>query len=128
MGRRETKYQIINKWLAGLVYLSFFLVQFNVHSGACPQKLSYFSSDYSMANNSHPTQSDDQWMVHKNTRHSGFKFNKRFHPEKLLTAPKLAQTEVYFCYHIITPLIHEDQPLTQFSFNSPSLRGPPAIV
>lgn len=128
MARKKNIFRVINKWLAGLVYLSFFLVQFNVHFGPCSRKISYFSSDYSSVNNSHFQKSGGQSLVHKDTKHSGFKFNKRFHPEKLLAAPVPEPAEVYFSYHIVTALIREDQPLTQFSFNSPSLRGPPAIV
>ncbi len=110
----------------GFIYLSFFLVQFNIHLSGTPDNVSYFSCDYSSINNTQ--HSPDRHLIHSNSRHTQFKLNKRFHPKSLFVLPSIPDILVEINYHNQTPLIHEDDPLTNYSFNSPSLRGPPSLV
>jgi hypothetical protein len=121
-------YNILSKILAGFIYLSFFLVQFNIHLNGTPRNFSYFSCDYSSINNTQSSHSDGHHLIHPDSKLSNFKLNKRFHPEKLFTAPVLPDILAVINYQNPTPFIHEDDPLTNYSFNSPSLRGPPAFV
>ncbi len=112
--------------MAGVIYLSFFLVQFNIHLNGTPNNVSYFSCDYSSINNTQ--HSPDLHLIHSNSRHTHFKLNKRFHPENLFTLPSAPDMVIEVNYKTQAPLVHADDPLTNYSFNSPSLRGPPATV
>jgi hypothetical protein len=112
--------------MTGFIYLSFFLVQFNIHLNGTPENVSYFSCDYSSINNTE--HSSGSHLIHSNSRHTHLKLNKRFHPENLFTLPSLPDLLVEINYKSQTPLVHEEDPLTNYSFNSPSLRGPPAAV
>ncbi len=112
--------------MAGFIYLTFFLVQFNIHLNGTPQNISYFSCDYSSINNTQ--HSADLHLIHSNSRHTHLKLNKRFHPENLFTLPSAPDMVIEISYKTRTPLVHADDPLTNYSFNSPSLRGPPATV
>jgi hypothetical protein len=119
---------VFSKTLTGLIYLSFFLVQFNVHLNGTPREISVFTCDYNPANCSHPDSPKQSGGIHKQSGLAGFKLNKRFHPENLFTAPAQMPVLVKVSYRVPVPLLNDEQPLTHYSFNSPSLRGPPAIV
>jgi hypothetical protein len=114
--------------MAGFIYLSFFLVQFNVHLNGTPNNVSYFSCDYSSINNKAYSSNANHHLIRTNSKHSNFKLNKRFHPERLFTVTTLPDMLAEINYRIQTALIHEEDPLTNYSFNSPSLRGPPVFV
>ncbi|HEY2347722.1 MAG TPA: hypothetical protein VGH64_01840 [Puia sp.] len=123
---KKTLYHIFSKTAAGFIYLSFFLVQFNFHLRGTPKNVSYFSCDYSSINNSHHL--SDRSLIHSNSRHTHFKLNKRFHPKNQFTLPTKEDHLVKFSYRIQSPLVEEQDPLTNYSFNSPTLRGPPSFV
>jgi len=117
-----------SKVIAGFIYLSFFLVQFNVHLNGTPNNVSYFSCDYSSINNKVYSSNSNQHLIRTNSKHSNFKLNKRFHPERLFTVNSLPDMAMELNYRTHTALVHEEDPLTKYSFNSPSLRGPPDFV
>ena len=121
-------FHIISRGLAGLIYLSFFLVQFNIHLNGTPREISVFTCDYNPANCAQHNFSTTAGGIHKQTRHAGFKLNKRFHPENLFMAPAQSLVFVEISYRTPVPLLNDEQPLTNYSFNAPSLRGPPVIV
>lgn len=108
-----------------LVYVSFFSVQLNLHFGKIPE-VSFFTGDFisQHTGNLHKKLSSAD---HRESKPIGFRLNKRFHPSYLI-APEVLQDLVKYSFSIQTELLNERQPLTNFSFNSPSLRGPPAIV
>ena len=110
-----------------LVYLSFYLVQLNVHFGSTPVR-SIFSSDFVSQNTGKGSVAVIEKNKHKDSRSTGFRLNKRFHPEYLSTAPEMLQDLIRQSFCMETPLLNDEQPLTSFSFNSPALRGPPAVV
>jgi hypothetical protein len=114
------------KMMVGFIYLSFFLVQFNVHLNGTPKNVSYFSCDYSSINNTQ--HSPDLHLIHSNSRNTHLKLNKRFHPKNLFTISLLEIPLVKLSYQIQSPMVHAEDPLTNYSFNSPSLRGPPDTV
>lgn len=114
--------------MAGIIYLTFFLVQFNVHLNGTPNNVSYFSCDYSSINNTSNSSKSNQHLNCTHSKHSNFKLNKRFHPKNLFILPSVPDMVVEINYNTQTPLVHEEDPLTNYSFNSPSLRGPPAFV
>jgi len=109
------------------VYVSFYMVQLNVHFGKIPE-VSFFTGDFISQQSD---QSNHQLLnkdKHKDSKAVSFRLNKRFHPSHLFTAPEVLQNLIAYSFHIETELLNDTQPLTSFSFNSPSLRGPPAIV
>jgi hypothetical protein len=109
------------------IYVAFFSVQLNLHFGAEPA-VSFFTGDFiSQQSNKtfHSVLSKDN---HKDSKSKCFRLNKRFHPSHLFTAPDVLQDLVKYSFSIESPLLNDTQPLTSFSFNSPSLRGPPAQV
>ena len=110
-----------------LVYLSFYLVQLNVHFGLPPIR-SIFSSDFVSQNSGKGSIAVIEKNKHKDSRSTGFRLNKRFHPEYLSTAPEMLPDLVRLSFQIQTVLLNDEQPLTSFSFNAPSLRGPPVVV
>jgi hypothetical protein len=110
-----------------LVYLSFYLVQLNVHFGVTPVR-SIFSGDFVSQNSVKGSHSTIEKSKHKDSKSAGFRLNKRFHPEYLSTAPELLQDLVRLSFRIQIVLLNDEQPLTSFSFNAPSLRGPPVVV
>jgi hypothetical protein len=128
MHRIKNLLRVIFKIQAGLIYLSFFLVQFNIHLSGTPREISVFTCDYSPTNCAHHDFSAKTGGIHKRTRHSGFKLNKRFHPENLFMAPAQSLVLVEIRYRTPEPLLNDEQPLTNYSFNAPSFRGPPVIV
>ena len=121
-------HKILSKTVAGIIYLSFFLVQFNIHLNGTPDNVSYFSCDYSPVNNTAFSFNSNQHLNCSHTKISNFKLNKRFHPESLFTVPSAPDLRIEINYKMQTPLVHADDPLTNYSFNSPSLRGPPFAV
>ncbi len=112
--------------MAGFIYLTFFLVQFNIHPERNASKYFLFLLRYSSINNTQ--HSADLHLIHSNSRHTHLKLNKRFHPENLFTLPYAPDMLIEISYKTRTPLVHADDPLTNYSFNSPSLRGPPETV
>jgi hypothetical protein len=125
---KRSLYQIFRKAGATVIYLTFFLVQFNVHLNGTPDNVSYFSCDYSSINNKAYSSNSNQHLIRTDSKHSKFKLNKRFHPERLFTVSSAPDMVVELNYKIHSSLVHEEEPLTNYSFNSPSLRGPPAFV
>jgi hypothetical protein len=126
--RKGSLNHIFPRIMAGVIYLTFFLVQFNVHLNGTPNNVSYFSCDYSSVNNKAFSSKSNHHLIRTNSKHSNFKLNKRFHPENLFIIPSVPDMLVEINYKTQTPLVHAEDPLTNYSFNSPSLRGPPAIV
>ena len=110
-----------------LVYVSFYLVQLDVHFGPTPGP-SFFSSDYASEHSDKVSNTFLNKNIHKGSKPASFRLNKRFHPEYLFTVPEVLQDLVKYSFRIQTSLLNETQPLTNFSFNSPSLRGPPQVV
>jgi len=110
-----------------LVYVSFYMVQLNMHIGR-PPTVSFLTGDF----NTQPTDKDFHPVLckdsHKDSKIAGFRLNKRFHPSHLFSAPDVLQDLVEYSFTIQTTLLNETQPLTNFSFNAPSLRGPPQVV
>jgi hypothetical protein len=125
---KNSFYHSCSKITAGFIYLSFFLVQFNVHLNGTPNNVSYFSCDYSSINNTAFSSKSNHHLIRTHSKHSNFKLNKRFHPQCLFTVPSAPDMLVELNYITQTSLVHEEDPLTNYSFNSPSLRGPPAAV
>jgi hypothetical protein len=121
-------HNICLKLMAGFIYLSFFVVQFNIHLSGTPQNISYFSCDYSSINNKECSANPNHHLIRTDSRHSNFKLNKRFHPERLFAVTSLPDIVAALNYKTQTALVHEKDPLTNYSFNSPSLRGPPVLV
>ena len=110
-----------------LVYVSFFSVQLNLHFGGIPA-VSFFTGDFISQRSDKAVHSILTKDRHKDSKSTCFRLNKRFHPSHLFTAPELIQDLVKHSFSIETALLNETQPLTSFSFNAPSLRGPPARV
>jgi hypothetical protein len=109
------------------VYVSFYMVQLNVHFGKTPE-VSFFTGDFISQQSDNGVHSVVNKDKHRDSKAIGFRLNKRFHPSHLFTAPEVLQDLVTYCFSLETELLNDTQPLTNFSFNSPSLRGPPAIV
>ena len=110
-----------------LVYMSFYMVQLNLHFGV-PPGTSFFSGDFVSQYSGGSSGSFSYKHKHKESRSISFRLNKRFHPSHLFTAPEKIEVLVRQGYRIQSVLLNEEQPLTNFFFNSPSLRGPPAII
>jgi len=123
-----------NNWTCGvfskvcliLVYISFYLVQLNVYAHQASQD-SFFSGN----DNIHHSYKGSGYSLKKEARNQSkpisFRLNKRFHPEYLFIAPQALNNLVGNIFWIQTVLLNEAQTLSNFSFNSPSFRGPPAI-
>lgn len=114
--------------MAGFIYLSFFLVQFNIHFKGSASQISYFSSGYNSVSCNQQRESRDRFSIQKPNRQPNFKLNKRFHPENFFAEPEIPQSRIKITYHLQDPLVNEEQPITNYSFNAPSLRGPPAAI
>ena len=110
-----------------LVYLAFFSVQLNLHFDGTPA-VSFFTGDFISHQSGKTFHSVLSKNNHKDSRSICFRLNKRFHPSHLFTAPDVLQDLVTYSFSIQTALLNETQALTSFSFNGPSLRGPPAQV
>ncbi len=118
----------ISKMVTGLIYLSFFLVQFDIHLSGSTQDISFFSSDYSSINNGRQALYPRHSGLAKDSRHHGLKLNKRFHPKHLFIAPISSMAEVEMVFQIYSTPIHTGECPTDLLFNSPSRRGPPIVV
>jgi hypothetical protein len=108
-----------------LVYISFYFVQLSLYSSQAAQ-LSLFSENSVI--HGHKDSDTVTKDSHNESKSVSFRLNKRFHPKCFFTAPTGLNDLVKYCFGIQTSLLNETQPLTNFSFNSPSLRGPPAII
>jgi hypothetical protein len=110
-----------------LVYVSFFLVQLNIHFSGSPV-VSFFSSGYNSSLSqkiSHPYSSN---LTHRDSGRNGIKLNKRFHPQKLFITPGPSRDLTRSFFNIQHFFIHQDQLLPKSFLLSPSLRGPPEMV
>ena len=110
-----------------LVYVSFFLVQLNVHFGKTPVN-SFLTGDFVSLPSGKTIHSKTCANNHRDSKSISFRLNKRFGGSHLFTAPVILQDLVKYSFSIQVSLLNETQPLTTFSFNAPSLRGPPAVV
>jgi hypothetical protein len=110
-----------------VVYVSFFLVQLNVHFGKPPVN-SFLTGDFVSQQFNKVIHSITNENSQKDSKSVSFRLNKRFHPSHLFTAPVVLQDLIKYSFSIRVTLLNETQPLTTFSFNAPSLRGPPAVV
>ena len=110
-----------------LVYLSFFLVQFNIHLSG-PSGVSFFSSGYNSEFSHTVQRTIPNKIAHKDKSSSGIKLNKRFHPQHFFITPEPLNDLTRCCFPIQVMPFEADQPLTQYAYNSPSLRGPPPVV
>ena len=109
------------------MYVSFFSVQLNVHLGKTPA-VSFFTGDFIAQQSDQSVHSVLAKDHHKDSKATRFRLNKRFHPSHFFIAPDVLQDLVKQSFSIRTALLNESQPLNSFSFNAPSLRGPPAQV
>jgi len=107
--------------------MSFFSVQLNLHFGKTPA-VSFFTGDFISQQSDKTPHSVLAKDHHRDSKATRFRLNKRFHPSHLFTAPDVLQDLITCSFRIRETLLNETQPLTSFSFNAPSLRGPPAIV
>src|ERR1700759_245534 len=103
MGKKSL-YQIFRKTIAGIIYLTFFLVQFNINLNGTPNNVSYFSCDYSSINNKAYSSNLNQHSIRTDAKHSKFKLNKRFHPERLFTVTSAPYLAVELNYKIQSAL------------------------
>jgi len=110
-----------------LAYLAFYLVQLDVHFTST-RTASFFYDGYPLSSASKNSERLFSKETHGNTKQVSFRLNKRFHPENLFLAPVVLQDLIKHSFSIQTVLLNEQQPLTNYSFNSPSLRGPPRLV
>jgi len=109
-----------------MVYFSFYIVQLNVYAHQASQDPFFSGND-----NLHHSYKGSCGYLKKEARNQSgavsFRLNKRFHPEYLFIAPQVLNDLVKNSFLIDAVLLNETQPLSNFSFNSPSLRGPPAV-
>lgn len=119
--------KIISRGFLIGIYVSFFSVQLNLHVGDAPV-VSFFTGDFISQQSIHTDHVVLSKDHHKDAKCNGFRLNKRFHPSDLFMAPDVLQDLVKYNFRIQTALLNESQPLASFSFNSPSLRGPPTPV
>ena len=110
-----------------LAYLAFYLVQLDVHFTST-RTASFFYDGYSLSSANKNSEHSFCKETHRNTKQANFRLNKRFHPENLFLAPVVLQDLIKYSFRIRTVVLNEQQPLTNYSFNSPSLRGPPRMV
>ena len=127
MHRIDQNLRVVSKVCLILVYLAFYCVQLDIHFDD-QRTVSFFSEGFSLR--AHNKISEDLLNkdIHQDTKPDIFRLNKRFHPENLFTAPVVLQDLVQYTFSVVTFLLNEQQPLTNYSFNSPSLRGPPRLV
>jgi hypothetical protein len=119
---------ILSKLLAGFIYLSFFLVQFDIHFGETPQDFSYFSCDYNAVTEYQAAKHVRNFEVCKKATPIHFLLNKRFHPEKLFFA--VSYQERIRPISILTASISFTlpNPILKDLSEPISRRGPPALV
>jgi hypothetical protein len=121
-------YSSVSKILAGLIYLGFFLVQFNIRFTGHSSTESYFSSGYNSVSCDQHAGYANLLSPHKSHHHGGFKLNKRFHPEKLFVAPVQTSGPIPLIYFERDLFAHEENPGVTFTCCVTPLRGPPAFV
>ena len=110
-----------------LAYLAFYLVHLDVHFTAT-STASFFYDGYSLSSASKNSERLFCKETSQKKKQTSFRLNKRFHPENLFLAPVVLQDFIKHSFIIGTVFLNEQQPLTNYSFNSPSLRGPPRLV
>jgi len=123
-----------NNWTCGvfskvcliLVYFSFYIVQLNVYAHKASQD-SFFTGNDNIHHSCKISDSSLKKEARNQSKAVSFRLNKRFHPEYLFIAPQALNDLVKNSFLIDAVLLNETQPLSNFSFNSPSLRGPPAV-
>ena len=114
--------------LAGIIYLSFFLVQFDIHLEGVPQDISYFSGDSNTVTGYEAAQHVRIFEICKKARPIFFRLNKRFQPKKFF--------EVFFYQGNILSRetvwidlpIKPEKPILKNSVEPHSRRGPPELV
>ena len=112
------------KTVTGIIYLSFFLVQFDIHLNGSYHGISFFSSNYCSIHSGRGQHASDHFGTHKDSRHNNLKLNKRFHPEHLFTLPMMPKVLAVVIVQDQKALINNKEPLTRCLFNSPSAKGP----
>jgi hypothetical protein len=119
--------RVVSKVCLILVYLVFYCVQLDIHFDN-QRTVSFFSEEYSLR--SHHKIAEDVLSkdIHQDTKPVSFRLNKRFHPEDLFTALVALQDFIPYTFSLRTFKLIEQQQLNNYSFNSPSLRGPPWFV
>jgi hypothetical protein len=126
MNRNNWECGVFSKVCLILVYISFYLVQLNVYAHQASQDSLFLGNG-----DIHLSYKGSNAPLKKEARNQSktvsFRLNKRFHPEYLFIAPQVLTDLVKNIFWIQSVLLNEAQPLSNYSFNSPSLRGPPAI-
>lgn len=126
MNRNNSKCGVFSKVCLILVYFSFYIVQLNVYAHQASQDSLFLGYV-----NIHHSYKGSNALLKKEARNQSktvsFRLNKRFHPEYVFIAPQTLNDLVKNSFLIDAVLLNEAQPLSNFSFNSPSLRGPPAV-
>ena len=126
MNRNNWKCGVFSKVCLILVYFSFYLVQLNVYTHQASRDSLFLGNG-----NIHLSNKGSNTSLKKEARNQpktvSFRLNKRFHPEYLFIAPQVLPGLVKNIFWIQSVLLNEAQPLSNYTFHSPSLRGPPAI-
>ena len=119
--------RVVTKVCLILVYVVFYCVQMDIHFDD-QRTVSFFSEGYSLRSPNKISDEELNKHIHQDNKPVSFRLNKRFHPENLFTAPIALQEFIQYTFSIRTFQLNEQQPLNNYSFNSPSLRGPPRFV
>jgi hypothetical protein len=116
------------KLLAGIVYLSFFLVQLDIHLCGAPQDISFFSGDYSNVSEYQPPKHSQNFELCKKAKPIHFRLNKRFQPEKFFK-PYFPTENILPVFTIRTDShLIPQEPILNNTVESLSRRGPPELV
>lgn len=116
------------KLLAGIIYLSFFLVQLDIHLGGAPQDISYFSCDYYTVTEYQAVKHSRNFEICKKPRPVHFRLNKRFQPEKFFeTYFPTENIRLVSTIATVNPLIPQE-PVLKNTVETLSRRGPPSLV
>ncbi len=126
MNRYNWKCGVFSRVCLILVYTSFYLVQLSVYAHQESQ-VSFFSGNDKIHHSYKGSNASLKKEARNQSKTVSFRLNKRFHPEYLFIAPQVLTDLVKNIFWIQSVLLNEAQPLSYYSFNSPSLRGPPAI-
>ena len=118
----------LGRLMTGIIYLSFFLVQFDVHLAGSTEDISFFSCDNSTVTEYQAANHARNFEICMKARPIHFSLNKRFHPEKFY--------EPFLPGHIAQPVsaiskntaLIPEEPLLEIHPGSFSRRGPPALV
>jgi hypothetical protein len=119
---------ILKMLLTGIIYLSFFFVQFDLHLGKSPVNLSYFSGDNTLANISSASGIINNSGLSRKGKQVHIRLNKRFHPEKFVIVYSSPSVPAPILVGAVVVSFIVDQPLVRSSYRSPSWRGPPVLV